>query len=357
MSVVSSHMPTPFPQNRGARPESPAQLARDQTLPTRTLPSGLRVRPVPTPPPPVVSGPTRDLPPPRAGQSYEAGNGLKTLAGPNGTLYLEPEEKVHDDYAEENLFPDEVHHLNGLPSPHDLPADLRQDWTKRFGMPPREFYRTLFDTSKVKPGESRLSIERDEQGKLRGADLEIDLECPRTGRRIGCMDRNLSFPSNGPAVAYHRLLELDRQCQGRGIAKDLLANSIKLYDQAGIQRVTLSAALSVGGYAWAKYGFRPNPGRETAQLFETVKERLEGLGEAVPKPVHTVVERLLAKGDPKAIWAISDLDGVTVRRGSKDVPLGKALLLGTAWKGALELQDREARARFDQYIHRDEEGK
>lgn len=358
MSIVSSHMMPPYPHNRDPRATSPAPVANAHPLSVRTLPSGLRVRTVPSAPPPVASGPTRDLPPPRAAvEPAEAGHGLKALAGPNGTLFLEPEEKLHDDYTEESLFPEEVHHLSGMPSPHDLPADLRQDWTQRFGMPPREFFRTLFDTTKVKPGESRLGIERDEQGKLRGADLEINLECPRTGRVIGSMDRNLSFPPDGPAVAYHRLFELDGQCQGRGISKDLLANSIKLYDQAGIQKVTLQAALSVGGYAWAKYGFKPNPGRETAQLFETVKDRLEDMGEAVPRPVRTVVQRLLAKGDPKAIWAISDLDGVTVRRGNKELPLGKALLLGTAWKGALELQDREARARFDQYIHRDEEGK
>ena len=359
MSIVSSHMTPPYPHTRSPRITSPVPVATDDPLPPRTLPSGLRVRPVRScAPSPVISGPTRDLPPPRAAvEPTEAGNGLKALAGPNGTLYLEPEEKLPDDYAEESLFPEEVHHLSGLPSPHDLPADLRKDWTKRFGMPPREFYRTLFDTTKVKPGESRLGIERDEQGNLRGVDLEINLECPRTGRVIGSMDRNLSFPANEPAVAYHRLFELNRQCQGRGISKDLLANSIKLYDKAGIQKVTLQAALSVGGYAWAKYGFKPNLGRETTQLFKTVSDRLQDMGEAVPTSVRRVVERLLAKGDPKAIWAISDLDGVTVRRANKDVPLGKALLLGTAWKGALDLQDLEARARFDQYIHRDEEGK
>jgi hypothetical protein len=164
------------------------------------------------------------------------------------------------------------------------------------------------------------------------------------------MDRTVSFPEDSPPEAYHRLFDLNRGAQGKGISKDLLANSIKLYDQAGIQRVGLMAALSVGGYAWAKYGFQPKPGRETQELFVTIGDRLSQL-RGVPQPVRNIVKRLLERGDPKAIWAISDLDGVKVRRGEKEVPLGKALLLGTVWKGSLHLDDPEARARFDQYVH------
>lgn len=281
---------------------------------------------------------------------------MKALSGPNGTLFLEPEDKLDEEYYKsESLFGDETYHLSGLPSPGDLPASLRQDWTRRFGMPPREFYRALFDTARVQPGDSRMSVERDLEGEIRAVGMEFDLECPRTGKPIGSMDRSFHFPKEGAASVYHKLFDLDRHCQGRGIAKDLLANSMKLYEKAGIEKITVSAALSVGGYAWAKYGFKPNSGRETRELFATVRERLDDLGDAVPQAVRGVVTRMLAKGDPRSIWAISDLDGVKVRRGEREVSLGKALLLGTAWKGSLELEDSQARARFDQYIHRSEE--
>lgn len=366
MSVVSSYIPSSS-QARALRPaphpvatstlEARAEL--DRFAPRSPSPAAAEQT---STRPQVHTGPTRDLPPPRppeaVGPEAFSQHGLRTLAGPNGTLYQEPEEKLDDEtYECESLFPDEVFHLNGLPRPDDLPADLRHHWTRRFGMPVREFYRTLFDTARVKPGESRLSVERDAQGEIRAVDLEFDLECPRTGRRIGTMDRGLTFPEHGAASAYHRLFDLDRQCQGRGIAKDLLANSVKLYDKAGVTKIKLAAALSVGGYAWAKYGFKPNPGRETRELFKTVRERLDRLGDAVPQSVRRLLTSLLCKDDPKAIWAISDLEGVRVPRGDKEIPLGKALLLGTAWKGSLELDDNQARTRFNQYIHRSQESK
>ncbi len=274
---------------------------------------------------------------------------LQFELGPNGTLLC----KDKDDL---DLGPEpwnsEVFHLQGIPREHDLPPSLREQWKNQLKVSPREFFKTLFEGDKVRPGETSLCVERAD-GEIRALDLEIDLDCPRSGRNIGRLDRLLSFPENGPPKVYHRLFDLDRDAQGQGISKEILANSVKLYDQAGITRVDLMAAMAVGGYAWAKYGFTPKEGHETRQLFATVRERLSRFKD-VPSGVRGVIKRLLDQGDAKAIWAISDLDGVKVRRGDKEVSLGKALLLGTVWKGTLRLDDPEARARFDQYVFRNE---
>lgn len=278
--------------------------------------------------------------------------GAKVAPGPNGTLLWEEEDPTDLDFPEH--WSSEVFHLEGIPRPDDLPSEVRQEWTERLGLTPRDFFLTLFDTEKVKAGETTVCVDRGEDG-IRSLDLEIDLDCPRTGQSIGRMDRTLIFPDDSPPEAYHRLFDLDREAQGLGISKDLLANSIKLYDRAGIGKVELTAALSVGGYAWAKYGFVPRAGNETRALFTTVGERLERF-EGIPAPVRKVVRALLDQQDPKAVWAISDLDGVQVRRGDRMVPLGKALLLGTVWRGSLQLDDPQARARFDQYVRKTPHG-
>jgi GNAT superfamily N-acetyltransferase len=300
-----------------------------------------------------VSPPEPELPVPRAGplrpEDWEqplGGLGPKVLqAGPNGTLRWEDEELTEYELGPWNA---EVFHLEGIPRANELPASLRQDWSCRLGLSPREFFLALFDTDKVRPGETTLSVERDEAG-IYGVDLEIDLDCPRTGRSMGRMDRTFSFPSDGPARAHHSLLDLEPEAQGMGVAKDLLANAIALYDRAGIQQVELTAALSVGGYAWAKYGFMPRSEREARALYNKVRERLQRL-EEVPPTARKIVMALTERDDPKSIWALSDLDGVTVQQGSRQLPLGKALLLGTVWQGVLRLDDPEARSRFDQYV-------
>lgn len=238
----------------------------------------------------------------------------------------------------------------GIPSPESYPASFQQEWQSRLGLTPQQYFQGLFDTPRVRLGNSSIQVERDHQG-LRSLDVEMDLHCPRTNRPIGHMDRQFHFSQQGTTAVYHRLFELFPGTQGKGIAKDLLANSVALYEQAGVSKIDLYASLEVGGYAWAKYGFSPKPGSQTRELFRTVAGRLQAL-KNIPPRTRALVEKLLASEDPKAIWALSDLEGVKVQQGGKSVSLGKALLLGTSWQGSLDLQDPQARARFDQYISR-----
>jgi hypothetical protein len=281
------------------------------------------------------------------GSSANGHLGLSAKVGPSGALFFDEDCSLA---AFDPWSGEQVYHGEGIPGPHDFPPTLKQDWQQKMGVSPRQFFQTLFDTPRVHPGDFRLTVERDKVG-VQGLGVEIDLRCPRTNKEIGKMDRQFSFPEDSPPEAYHRLFDLEPGTQGTGIAKDLLANSIKLYDQAGIGRVGVFASLGVGGYAWAKYGFAPKPGRQTRELFATIEDRLNRMDD-LPKSTKGVVKRLLSSGDPKAIWAISDLDGVKVKRKGKMQPLGKALLLGTAWRGSLNLDDPKARARFDQYVHK-----
>lgn len=314
---------------------------------------------------------------PPAGPGPKAPNSLlggQTASTYHGTLYQEDDfprqdwddeplfqepwlksdqdpEPYYEESWDEPFYPDQQFHGVGLPRSRDFPLEVRQGWRRCFEATPREFFETLFDTTAVRLGEYSFAVQ-DGSERWSEVSLEMDLESPTSGRSIGRMDRLFRFPPGEEPSVHHQLLELDPELQGQGVAKELLANSIELYEQAGINRVTLMAALEVGGYAWAKYGFSPLPGRNTRELFSAVRERLAAI-DGLADPVRAVVNRLLESDDPKAIWAISDLEGIKVTQQGRSVALGKALLLGTHWQGELRLDDPQARARFDQYISHD----
>lgn len=274
---------------------------------------------------------------------------------PRAPLFLEEEKLDQEETKLETLgsFLSNYRHyaLRGIPKPNAFSPELRGLWNDKFRLSPHQFFTTLFDTPKVGLGNGEICVE----GRLDSPQrlgLSMDLVQPRRGT-IGRMDRDFEFPEDSPPEVHHSLLELDADVQGRGIAKDLLANSLRLYDLAGIGSIHLTAGLDVGGYAWAKYGFLPSPGRATRDLFSRIGGRLASL-DGVSETSRQVVQRLLQSEDPKALWTISDLDGVTAMRQGRRMPLGKALLLGTTWKGVMHLDNPNARARFNNYISSEE---
>ena len=58
---------------------------------------------------------------------------------------------------------------------------------------------------------------------------------------------------------YHAYQALNSQAQGNGTATKNLLASVQAYKAAGYKKVKVHAALDVGGYAWAKFGFVPDP--------------------------------------------------------------------------------------------------
>ncbi len=100
-----------------------------------------------------------------------------------------------------------------------------------------------------------------------------------------------------------------------------------------IDRVDLVAAVPVGGYAWARYGWQLMPG-DMEGLDQQIEERLKTL-ELKPGD-RKVVEAILASKDPKKVWALSDLK-TKVTRDGEETTLGKALLLGSGWFGTFRL--------------------
>lgn len=79
----------------------------------------------------------------------------------------------------------------------------------------------------------------------------------KDGKQVGLADRMIST-ENGKLVVDHSNLFIDAEYHGQGIADRFNAHAVAQYQQLGVDHITLHAADAVGGFAWARQGFRIN---------------------------------------------------------------------------------------------------
>lgn len=244
--------------------------------------------------------------------------------------------------------PSEEYHFDGLPSAANFPLAFRKEWKDRFGLRPLEYFRKLFDTPRVGLGGGAVVARMDDAGVTRGLELRCELVHPASGQPIGLMTQDFDFSRDEAPRLHIPRLQLREESQTRGIAGELLANSVALCDEMGIHEMTVDAGRGIVGYGWARYGFVPGSGADTERVFAAVRERLGEVG--LPEEAVDTVWKMLSGNNAKAIWAVSDMSGETATlRGSK-TSLGRVLLEGISWRGCLDLLDPESRARFDQCV-------
>jgi hypothetical protein len=76
------------------------------------------------------------------------------------------------------------------------------------------------------------------------------------GEESGVVERTFMVTPRGKKVVKHDLLQLYQGAKGRGVSKELWRSAAKLYDEVGVERIHVHAAMSDGHIAWAKYGFK-----------------------------------------------------------------------------------------------------
>ncbi len=157
------------------------------------------------------------------------------------------------------------------------------------------------------------------------------------------IDRRFSVV-NGKTEVYHALFVVPPSLQGGGLSKSVLGAFYKQYKNAGIQKVKVTANISVGGYAWAKYGFSatdPNEilgqigqrrTRVTRRQFKYVTDMIKDHAEANP-------------GVPFPMYKIANLGR------ANGTEYGKKLLMGTFWSGELDLASRKFKRIFEDYLY------
>lgn len=232
-----------------------------------------------------------------------------------------------------------------------LPA-VREAW-ENAGVDPEKMVEGMFKGAIAKPKTVELGMVSSESGPQ--ATIAVDM-VGRRGKLKGEAAGRVSFSfydrtddkGKSTKYAYHSLLNFREQFQGRGLAKSILANNFAIYEQQGIDKVDLYAAITVGGYAWAKYGWQLKPKEvEEGKLDKQIRARMETL-ELPPKTKKTV-EAILESKSPKKNWALADLKQKVTKDG-KETTLAKALLLGTRWAGTFDMHDKASRKRLERYL-------
>ena len=177
-----------------------------------------------------------------------------------------------------------------------------------------------------------------------------------SGEHVGNFDRSLCIPkdSSEKPFAYTDFIKLKEDQQGKGTARTLMANSFAQCRELGIDEMKLTAAITVGGYAWARYGFELDLSKSPDQKLQRFREQIEKRCDLLKldEPTRDLVRILIQSEDPRMVWALADLAQPTEWKGQQ-VSLGKALLLGNSWSGTLKLEDPQTRQRLRSYLKDD----
>jgi hypothetical protein len=145
----------------------------------------------------------------------------------------------------------------------------------------------------------------------------------------------------------HDLFTVGAAMQGSGLAKRMMENAYNTYTKMGIKAINVHAALDGGGYAWAKFGFKPdnNVGWQGYAITRLHYLKNAGIPESKINELRTVIK----SKDSKSLWRVSD-DSTPVKLWHNDTTIGKVLLRGASWNGTLNLQDKESVDRMWKYI-------
>lgn len=146
---------------------------------------------------------------------------------------------------------------------------------------------------------------------------EIGIGLYKNGKRVGEINREFDN-EDGVLLAHHSFFRLDKELRGKGASKEILRNSLDLYEKMGVKKITFQAD-SVGKYAWASLGFKEEEGRES--LAPAFARHLRGLG--LVKQAREVEEKNIA---PRHIASFT-IEGKSVGRSfllSTDAPMWHA---------------------------------
>jgi len=142
-------------------------------------------------------------------------------------------------------------------------------------------------------------------------------------------------------------IELKYAMQGLGSL--MIRNCFALYLRWEMRIVHLIAGRSVGGYAWARMGWRPTM-ESWKNLKDQIRVRLETHLLMLTVTERKVIIDAIQSDDPRMIWRLADLNRVINKDGHEEMSIGKVLLLGTAWVGVLNLSEVEGLERLEDYL-------
>jgi hypothetical protein len=143
---------------------------------------------------------------------------------------------------------------------------------------------------------------------------------------------------NNELVVEHSLFTLPKTLQGSGISKGVLKAFYTQYKKLQVKRIEVHANITVGGYAWAKYGFSADRVYDATQILSDAKGRISDKDYNSAKRIYDAFLKKNPEGFnfPMNKWA--------------EAPYGKQLLLNSDWNGNINLKNRKQKSIFEQYL-------
>lgn len=138
---------------------------------------------------------------------------------------------------------------------------------------------------------------------------------------------------------HHDLFKLAKEYQGKGISKELFRLLYKRYQQMGVRYITVTANIDVGGYTWARYGFKASNQREVLN--------------AIVLADYTSAETMQKAQDFVFDWYKKNnlpASASFPMRLLSEQAYGKEALLGSYWDGVIDLTDKEQTKIFERYL-------
>jgi hypothetical protein len=187
-----------------------------------------------------------------------------------------------------------------------------------------------------------------------GSLLTTKVSFYKGARKLGTATRHFSVGTDsrtGKRVSSveHAYFTLTDATQGSGVSSVFLNASKQMYRQMGLDRISIHADISVGGYAWARGGFdfaSAGHMRDAISEWEyrmnwnipsgREEEWAEGLRKFNELKARATNENFRNKTHPAAIEFanIGRPEGPT---SSTDTWFGKAMMLGSDWYGTFPL--------------------
>lgn len=171
-----------------------------------------------------------------------------------------------------------------------------------------------------------------------------------SGRQVGTFTRTM----NSDGSVYHAYFEMNSSVQGGGFKTRWFKQLMDQYALHGFNKVTVSANIDVGGYAWAQTGFDFESSREAEQFLQGARDAMTGqryqigwssrpaMGAAhrtakAQRDLAALVRRHAA-GERITAQDIAAIGKPARSRGGRNAMwFGKRLLLGSSWHGVLPL--------------------
>lgn len=216
------------------------------------------------------------------------------------------------------------------------------------GISPHEFIKSIISVDTTKPFDGEIELNADVRGNITVTGIDVIHE--PTGAKISEITRFIDFKNQ---TVEHVYLELDSQYQNAGVVKSIFKEALPFYDKLGIQKIELYANHDAGGYAWAKYGFKPTKSKEIDKILTHCQTKIESLMQDSPNPILQSVSKILSNKSLDVFTQIAnlkthELDKVLFKDNPK-MTLSKFLLLQSEWHGEMGLSG-ESRKYLEQYL-------